>query len=67
MTRLFFLCLYLLVSSAVFPQFIGFEDQIPESFTGNSGSKLALSSLYYKEGTQSLEWSYKPGATLEVW
>ncbi|MBP9585317.1 MAG: chondroitinase [Bacteroides sp.] len=66
MTRLFFLCLYLLVSSAVFPQFIGFEDRIPESFTGNSGSKLALSSLYYKEGTQSLEWSYKPGATLEV-
>ena len=66
MTRLFFLCLCLLVPFAVFAQFIGFEEQIPETFTTSRGSKLELSSLYYKEGTQCLQWNYLPGATLDV-
>lgn len=66
MTRLFILCLCLLMSSAVFAQFIGFEEQIPETFTAGRGSKLTLSSLYYKEGAQCLEWNYLPEATLDV-
>ena len=43
-----------------------FEDRVPEGFAASDGQKLAVSDLFYKEGTSSLEWQFRPGGTLAV-
>lgn len=51
---------------AVSAQVIGFEEGIPTGFKSSEKKGIQLSQLYYKEGTQSLEWKYKPESTLTV-
>lgn len=50
--------LALLCSQVSFAQFIGFETEIPKEFTTADKGKIALSTRYYKEGKQSLEWDF---------
>mgnify|MGYP002547973566 FL=1 len=45
-------------------QFTGFEEVIPQNFQCSDKDKIALSSLYYKEGNKSLEWKFHPGSIL---
>ena len=66
MNRFLFLILFLLFSSFSFAQLIGFEKEIPETFTVGKESKLTQSSRYYKEGKRSLEWSFQPKGILDV-
>lgn len=47
-------------------QVMGFEDGIPAGFRCDGNGNLALTSLYYKEGTKCLEWNYKPGSALYI-
>ncbi len=68
MRRLCLLSLFLLLlSPSIFAQFIGFEGKnIPTDFRTQKGGKLHLSSWYYKEGKQSLQWDFLPGSILNV-
>lgn len=52
--------LALLCSQVSFAQFIGFETEIPKEFTTADKGKITLSTRYYKEGKQSLEWVSVP-------
>lgn len=56
----------LFLSSPVFAQFTGFEEEIPRNFKSSDTHELALSSSYYKEGCKSLEWKFSPNSTLNV-
>ena len=58
--------LALLCSQVSFAQFIGFETEIPKEFTTADKGKIALSTRYYKEGKQSLEWDFHSGSKLNV-
>ena len=62
------LCFLLLFSVARYlsAQVMGFEDGIPAGFRCDGNGNLALTSLYYKEGTKCLEWNYKPGSALYI-
>lgn len=55
-------CLPALLSAQV----IQFENGVPASFKNVKGSRLATSTQYYKDGKQSLEWKYQPGAVLSI-
>lgn len=44
----------------------GFEGEIPPDFRTSNPNALSISSLYYKEGKQSLEWSFHAGSRLNV-
>ena len=58
----FLICLPVVLSA----QTIGFEDGVPPSFKNVVGSQLSTSGQYYKEGKQSLEWNYQPGAEFAI-
>lgn len=58
--------LALLCSQVSLAQFIGFETGIPEQFTTAGKGKATLSTRYYKEGKQSLEWDFRSGSILNV-
>lgn len=58
--------LALLCSQVSFAQFIGFETEIPKEFTTADKGKIALSTRYYKEGRQSLEWDFRSGSKLNI-
>lgn len=45
---------------------IGFEKGIPESFQTIGGGKMGISTSRYKEGTQSLKWTFSPMSKLEM-
>lgn len=45
---------------------IGFEEEVPAAFTSAQKKSLSVSDKYYKEGANSLEWSFAPGAMLDV-
>lgn len=62
---LFFLILFYF-SLSTFAQFIGFEEKIPHNFKSSKEQELALSSLYYKEGSKSLEWKFSPNSILNI-
>ena len=62
---LFFLILFYF-SLSTFAQFIGFEEKIPHNFKSSKEQELALSSLYYKEGSKSLEWKFSPNSVLNI-
>lgn len=62
-----FICALLLCLPTILTaQVIGFENGVPPSFKNGLGSQLATSAQYYKEGKQSLEWTYQPGATFSI-
>ncbi len=46
--------------------FAGFEDGVPQGFTVSGQGHVKTSTLYYKEGKQSLEWNFLPGSALDV-
>ena len=52
--------------SSAFAQLIGFEDGVPETFKVSGKGDVKVSSLFYKEGENSLEWDFHPGSTLDV-
>ena len=52
--------------SSAFAQLIGFEDGVPETFKVSGKGDVKVSSLFYKEGENSLEWDFQPGSTLDV-
>lgn len=52
--------------SSAFAQLIGFEDGVPETFKVSGKGDAKVSSLFYKEGENSLEWDFHPGSTLDV-
>lgn len=52
---------YSLLSNST--QLVGFEKEIPSLFSANH---LEISSTYYKEGKQSLQWNYTPNDTLHI-
>ena len=52
--------------SSAFAQLIGFEDGVPETFKVLGKGDVKVSSLFYKEGENSLEWDFHPGSTLNV-
>lgn len=64
--RTFLFSLVVFYASSLFPQVIGFEEGIPATFKSKEGSELLLSTLYYKEGKQSLEWKYQPSSTIGI-
>lgn len=47
-------------------QVMGFENGIPPIVKEAEGSRLATSTLYYKDGKQSLEWKFQPASTLLI-
>lgn len=47
-------------------QVVGFEDDVPASFTSPEKKVLSLSSRYYKEGKKSLEWNFQPGSVMNI-
>lgn len=49
-----------------FAQFTGFEDGVPETFKVSGGGSTGSSSLFSKEGKNSLEWNFQPGSVLDV-
>ncbi len=65
---LFILCLSLAAhkASAAIDAKINFESGIPASFTVSDGADLKLSSLRYKDGKQSLCWSWSAPSQLQV-
>ena len=65
--NVYYLLLFLFATaSPAFAQFIGFEDEVPETFKAAGKGELKISSLFYKEGKSSLEWDFQPGSTLDV-
>lgn len=58
--------LTLLCSQFSFAQPFGFETGIPKQFKTAGKGKISLSTQYYKEGKQSLEWNFRPDAKLNV-
>lgn len=58
--------LVLLCSQVSLAQFIGFETGIPKLFKTNDKGKAFLSTQYYKEGRQSLEWDFYSGSILNI-
>lgn len=68
MKRLYTLELFLLLfSTSIYARFIGFEgEKIPSIFQLQGGGELHLSTSYYKEGKQSLQWEFLPGSSLNV-
>lgn len=58
--------LVLLCSQVSLAQFIGFETGIPKQFKTNDKGKAFLSTQYYKEGRQSLEWDFYSGSILNI-
>ena len=52
--------------SSAFAQLIGFEDGVPKTFKVSGKGDAKVSSLFYKEGENSLEWDFHPGSTLDV-
>lgn len=58
--------LALLCSQVSFAQFIGFETEIPKEFTTADKGKITLSTRYYKEGKQSMEWDFRSGSKLNI-
>lgn len=58
--------LVLLCSQVSLAQFIGFETAIPKQFKTNDKGKAFLSTQYYKEGRQSLEWDFDSGSILNI-
>lgn len=58
--------LALLCSQVSLAQFIGFETGIPEQFRTIGKGKVTLSTRYYKEGKQSLEWDFRSGSMLNI-
>ncbi|MEG1586600.1 MAG: chondroitinase family polysaccharide lyase, partial [Bacteroidales bacterium] len=59
--------LFPLLTSSALANSYGFEQEVPSLFQQKGKGKLQLSSLYYKEGASSLEWSWKEtGSFLEV-
>lgn len=58
--------LTLLCSQVSLAQFIGFETGIPEQFKTTGKGRVSLSTRYYKEGKQSLEWNFRSGSILNV-
>ena len=53
-------------SSPVLAQFMGFEETIPPNVQSSNAQELALSSLYYKEGSKSLEWKFSPNSVIDI-
>lgn len=45
---------------------IGFEEGVPSNITASSKKALAVAAHFYKEGKQSLEWNFRPEATLDM-
>ena len=64
------ICIFILfllgIIPSAFAQLIGFESGLPESFKVNGKGEAKISSLFYKEGANSLEWNFQPGSTLDV-
>lgn len=58
--------LLLCCCASAFAQFCGFEKGIPQNFKSDAQQKLSLSSLYYKEGSQSLRWDFSPNGVLNI-
>jgi hypothetical protein len=58
--------LVLLCGQVSFAQLIGFETGIPKQFQTSDKGKITLSTQYYKEGKQSLEWDFRSGSKLNV-
>lgn len=58
--------LALLCSQVSLAQFIGFETGIPEQFRTTNKGKISLSTQYYKEGKQCLEWNFRSGSMLNI-
>lgn len=58
--------LVLLCGQTSFAQLIGFETGIPKQFQTSDKGKITLSTQYYKEGKQSLEWDFRSGSKLNV-
>lgn len=65
MKQLLKLLLPFLLPSTLSAQVIGFEGEIPSAFSAGK-KELSLSSQYYKEGNNSLQWNFTPGAKLDV-
>ena len=45
---------------------ICFEEGVPKSFSCDRGGNLSVSTHYYKEGKQSLEWNFLPRSILNI-
>ncbi|WP_455664489.1 chondroitinase family polysaccharide lyase [Phocaeicola sp.] len=62
------LCIYatLFCFSAAHAQKYNFERKIPQEIVPSAGSRITLSSTYYKEGDTSLEWKYAPHSSLTI-
>lgn len=59
--------LFFFFSSSIYAQFIGFEEEkVPAAFQLKGGGTLELSTSYYKEGKQSLQWEFLPGSSLNI-
>lgn len=61
-----FLVLTFLFFSPLFAQLIGFEDGLSDAFSVAGKGNVKVSSLFYKEGENSLEWNFLPGSVLNV-
>lgn len=61
-----FLVLTFLFFSSLFAQLIGFEDGLSDAFSVAGKGNVKVSSLFYKEGENSLEWNFLPGSVLDV-
>lgn len=64
--RYLLMAISLLCGQALFAQQTGFETEIPATFKADGKGKLTRSASYYKEGSRSLEWSFRSGATVEI-
>lgn len=68
MRNICFILLFLFAGSipSAFAQLIGFESGVPEAFKVSGKGEVKTSTLFYKEGENSLEWDFQPGSTLDV-
>lgn len=68
MRNICFILLFLFTGTvpSAFAQLIGFESGVPEAFKVSGKGEVKTSTLYYKEGKNSLEWDFQPGSTLDV-
>ncbi|QZE14639.1 hypothetical protein K4L44_01850 [Halosquirtibacter laminarini] len=47
-------------------ELLSFETKVDDSWITSSGSNLSISKYHYKHGTSSLQWTFLPGASIDV-
>ncbi|MDO4162902.1 MAG: chondroitinase family polysaccharide lyase [Bacteroides sp.] len=58
--------IFFLIGGNAIGQVVGFEEGMPTHFREVGKGSLSLSSAYYKEGTHSLRWKFRPDDTLYI-